>query len=226
MEMIIRMQILLFAMAAAGAVGVIGILASNLSYKRMLKNEGRFTGQKDKWLLLWQKRDQYIHRMNRFVWYPSLASTLLFAGTLVLKYVTKSRAALSPYYLYLAAGVPVVLLLLRTAMDISFREGETLDWMREYLDKSYAPLTSSVTEPAVPVKKEMTKMEKKVQERERKALEEQREKEREMQERERMLDHIAEGIRQTAATGGRFSKMLTPEETAIMKEIIQEFMNG
>ena len=44
-------------------------------------------------------------------------------------------------------------------------------------------------------------------------------------EKEEIVEHIAESIRQTAAAGSHFSRMLTPEEQEIMREIIREFMN-
>ena len=42
--------------------------------------------------------------------------------------------------------------------------------------------------------------------------------------KEEMGERIAASIRQTAATGSHFSKMLSPEEEEIMREIIREFM--
>ena len=39
-----------------------------------------------------------------------------------------------------------------------------------------------------------------------------------------IVDKITSSIRQTAASGSHFSKMLTPEEEKIMREIIREFM--
>ena len=42
---------------------------------------------------------------------------------------------------------------------------------------------------------------------------------------EEVVDKITSSIRQTAASGSHFSKMLTPEEEEIMREIIREFMN-
>ena len=43
---------------------------------------------------------------------------------------------------------------------------------------------------------------------------------------EEIVDKITRSIRQTAATGSHFSKMLSPEEEEIMREIIREFMNA
>ncbi|MDD7220110.1 MAG: hypothetical protein PUI16_09050, partial [Clostridia bacterium] len=44
-------------------------------------------------------------------------------------------------------------------------------------------------------------------------------------EQEEIIDHITDSIRQTAASGSHFSRMLTPEEEKIMREVIREFMN-
>ena len=41
---------------------------------------------------------------------------------------------------------------------------------------------------------------------------------------EELVDKITSSIKQTAASGSHFSKMLTPEEEKIMREIIREFM--
>ena len=43
-------------------------------------------------------------------------------------------------------------------------------------------------------------------------------------EKEEIVEHIADSIRQTAAAGSHFSRMLSPEEEEIMREIIREFM--
>ena len=40
-----------------------------------------------------------------------------------------------------------------------------------------------------------------------------------------MVDQIARSIRETAAAGSRFSRLLTPEEEELMREIIREFMD-
>ena len=42
--------------------------------------------------------------------------------------------------------------------------------------------------------------------------------------REEMVDQIVRSIKECAATKGRFSQMLSPEEEAIMREVIKEFM--
>ena len=42
---------------------------------------------------------------------------------------------------------------------------------------------------------------------------------------EEVVEQITASIRQTAATGSHFSRMLSQEEEEIMREIIREFMN-
>ena len=92
LEKIMDLHILLYSMAAIGAVGAIGMLATNLTYRRMLKSTGSrkagsknggITGKvnlKEKWLNLWKTRDRLWHRMNRLVWYPALISIGLHAS--------------------------------------------------------------------------------------------------------------------------------------------------
>ena len=43
---------------------------------------------------------------------------------------------------------------------------------------------------------------------------------------EDVVEKITASIRQTAATGSHFSKMLTPEEEQIMREISREFIQS
>ena len=80
LEKIMDLQILLYSMAALGTLGAIGMLTTNLTYRRMLKSTGsKNTGTKntqgagssqrislkEKWLRLWKTRDRLLHRMNR-----------------------------------------------------------------------------------------------------------------------------------------------------------------
>ena len=100
LDKIMSLHILLYCMAALGALGAIGMLATNLTYRRMLKSTGskmsgtrKNTGTgssvslKEKWLKLWRTRDRLLHRMNRFVWYPALLSTLILGCAIYLSTV-------------------------------------------------------------------------------------------------------------------------------------------
>ena len=210
LEKIMDLQILLYSMAALGTLGAIGMLTTNLTYRRMLKSTGsKNTGTKntqgagssqrislkEKWLRLWKTRDRLLHRMNRLVWYPALFSTGLLGVSFYFTTVLKIEEGLPLVYLYVGAIVPVVLLLLRQGLDFSYKEELVMNTLVDYVDelKSWVkelPETKK-TDPVL---------------------------------QEEVVDRITDSIRQTAATGSHFSKMLTPEEEKIMREIIREFM--
>ena len=100
-------------------------------------------------------------------------------------------------YLYIGAAVPVVLLLLRQALDFSYKEELVMASLADYVEQ----VRTWVEEVPVAEKPDPVL-------------------------REEMVERIASSIRQTAATGSHFSKMLSPEEEEIMREIIREFMNA
>ena len=199
LEKIMDLHILLYSMADNGAVGAIGMLATNLTYRRMLKSTGsKNTGTKntqgagssqrislkEKWLRLWKTRDRLLHRMNRLVWYPALLSTVILGCAIYFSKTLRIEEGLPLTYLYVGATVPVVLLLLRQALDFSYKEEQMRSWTEEI----------PAAKKADPVLQE------------------------------EIVDKITSSIKQTAASGSHFSKMLTPEEEKIMREIIREFM--
>ena len=108
LEKIMDLHILLYSMAAIGAVGAIGMLATNLTYRRLLKSTGSrkagsknggITGKvnlKEKWLNLWKTRDRLLHRMNRLVWYPALISIALL-GLAVIFHSSEAGGGIAPY---------------------------------------------------------------------------------------------------------------------------------
>ena len=93
-------------------------------------------------------------------------------------------------YLYIGAAVPVVLLLLRQALDFSYKEELVMASLADYVEQ-----VRTAEKPDQVLQEEI-------------------------------VDKITRSIRQTAATGSHFSKMLSPEEEEIMREIIREFMNA
>lgn len=100
-------------------------------------------------------------------------------------------------YLYIGAAVPVVLLLLRQALDFSYKEELVMASLADYVEQVRTWVEEvPVAEKTDPVLQE------------------------------EIVDKITRSIRQTAATGSHFSKMLSPEEEEIMREIIREFMNA
>lgn len=196
LEKIMNLHILLYCMAAMGALGAIGMLATHLTYRRMMKKTSHLSNLKEKWLNLWKSRDRLLHRMNRFVWYPSLLCTAFFAVSLYFTTILDREEGLPLTYLYVGAAVPVILLLLRQALDFSYKEELVMNTLADYVEKMRTWVEEiPAARKADPVLQE------------------------------EVVDKITSSIRQTAASGSHFSKMLTPEEEEIMREIIREFMN-
>ena len=195
LETIMKLNIPLYVMTSMGCIGGLGMLATNLTYRRMIRNTQRLQNLKEKWLNLWKSRDRLWHRMNRFVWYPSLFCTFLLALSVFLNSRLGHREGLPMLYLYIGAAVPVALLLLRQGLDFSYKEELVMAYLADYVEQ----VRTWVEEVPVPQKADPVLQ-------------------------EEIVDKITRSIRQTAATGSHFSKMLSPEEEEIMREIIREFM--
>lgn len=190
------LYLLLYCMAALGVLGAAGMLATNLSYRRIIRKTGRLSNLKEKWLNLWKTRDRLLHRMNRFVWYCSLLSTAVLGLAFYLTTAYDLEKGMPLIYLYIGAAVPVVLMLLRWGLDFSYKESLVMGTLSDYIEQMRTWVEEIPTkEKADPILKEQ------------------------------VVDKITASIRQTAASGSHFSKMLTPEEEEIMREIIREFMD-
>lgn len=191
-----NLHLLLYAMILSGGFGAFGMLATHLTYRRMIrKNTGIRSNLKEKWLNLWKTRDRLLNRMNRLVWYPSILCIALLGTAFFLS--TKSRIldGLPLAYVYAGAVIPAALLLLRQALDFTYKEELLMNSLVDYVEH----VRTWVEEvPAAEKLDENTK--------------------------EEIVEHIADTIRQTAAAGSHFSRMLTSEEEEIMREIIREFM--
>ena len=204
LEKIMNLQILFCIMTAAGASGAVGMLAVHLTYRRILRRTNAVTSLKEKWLNLWKTRDKLLNRMNLLVWIPSLLST----GCLVLAvwFVTRLdwTDGLPLRYLYLGTVIPVGLMILRQALDFAYREELVMNSLADYIlsvkTRREETIPSRKAEPVV----QPAKVDPVLQ--------------------EEMVEKITASIRQTAATGSHFSKMLSPEEEEIMRETIREFM--
>lgn len=195
LEKIMDLHILLYSMAALGALGAIGMFATHLTYRRMIKSTKRLSNLKEKWLNLWKSRDRLLHRMNRFVWYPALLCTGILGASLYFATILDLKEGLPLTYLYVGAVVPVALLLLRQGLDFSYKEELVMSTLADYVEQ----MRTWVEE--IPAAKKSDPI---------------------LQ--EEIVDKITSSIRQTAASGSHFSKMLSPEEEEIMREIIREFM--
>ena len=180
LEKVMELHFLLYAMMLMGGLGALGMLTTHLTYRRMIrKNTEVKSNLKEKWTNLWKTRDRLLNRMNRFVWYS--------------KDVRWDGMPLA--YLYVAAIIPTALLLLRQALDFTYREELLMNSFSDYVEHA----RTWVEEVPVPEKADEAV-------------------------KEEIVEHIADSIRQTAAAGSHFSGMLTPEEDEIMREIIREFM--
>lgn len=197
LEKIMNLHLLLYAMAGSGAAGMIGMFATHLTYRRLIKkNTGMKTNLKEKWLNLWKTRDKLLIRMNRMVWYPTLFTTILLGLSFFLTARLHPQEGLPLQYLYVGALVPFFLLILRQGLDFTYKEALLMKTLSDYVEQvrtwvEEIPVASRPDEAA----------------------------------QEEIIEHITDSIRQTAASGSHFSRMLTPEEEEIMREIIKEFMN-
>lgn len=195
LEKMMNLHILLYSMAAMGALGAIGMLATHLTYRRMIKKTSHLSNLKEKWLNLWKFRDRLLHRMNRLVWYPALLCTAMLASALYFNTALDMKEGLPLTYVYVGAAVPVILLLLRQALDFSYKEELVMSTLADYVEQMRTWVEEiPAARKADPILQE------------------------------EVVDKITASIRQTAASGSHFSKMLTPEEEEIMREIIREFM--
>lgn len=195
LEKIMNLQLLLAGMAVMGMVGTAGMCATHLTYRRRLKKTGQITSLKEKCLRMWRTRDRLLHRMNRFVWYPALLSTALFCLAVALTGVLDVQEGLPLTYLYVGAAVPVILLVLRQALDFSYQEELVFTSLTDYVEEVRAWMKEDGGQ-----------------------------KELDPEAKEEIVERITSSIRQSAAAGSHFSKMLTPQEEEIMREIIREFM--
>lgn len=218
-ETIKNMHLLLYGMAVLGTAGVLGMLTTHLSYRRMLKNtKDEKKGSKRKWPELWKIRDRLLMRMNRLVWYPSLLSIALLVTAVFLYSNGENAEGLPLLYLYLETGVLVSLLLFRQGLDFAFREEVLITSLKDYVEQAKGQMvrpqdTMEVEEDVHVVSPGALRggsSDDPVED----ALQ-----------KEAMIDHITESIRQTAAAGSHFRNMLTDEEEEIMREIIKEFMS-
>lgn len=196
LERIMNLHLLLYAMIMLGGLGVLGMLATHLTYRRLIrKNSEMKSNLKEKWINFWKTRDRLLNRMNRLVWYPSLFCTALLGMAFFMYSGNVEWDGMPLAYLYVGAIVPTVLLLLRQALDFTYKEELLMNTLSDYVEhiRTWVEEVPAAEKPDGAAK-------------------------------EAIVEHIAESIRQTAATGSHFSRMLTPEEEEIMREIIREFM--
>lgn len=205
LERIMELQLPLYAMTVLGVSGALGMLAVHLTYRRAMRKTKASMNLKEKWLNLWKTRDRLLNRMNLLVWGPSLLSLLCLGTAFFLVTRLDMKEGLPLQYIYMGTAVPVGLLLLRQALDFSYREDLVMNSLADYIlqvrsKREELPSARKAVPISAPEKPDPVLQ-------------------------EEMVERITASIRQTAATGSHFSKMLSPEEEEIMREIIREFMD-
>ncbi len=192
---IMDMQLLLYAMAGIGTLGILGLAAIRLSYKRRIQKNGELTDLKEKCLKRLSCRDELMHRMNRWVWIPSFISTLLLGLAAIISKVFLHTGTLSSLYFQMGLTVPVVLLVVRQTLDFTYKEDIIYNSMVNYIEESYRQVATIHATAAASKEQE-----------------------------DAMVDYVAGSIRESAGSNGRFGELLSPEEEEIMREVIREFM--
>lgn len=192
---IMDMHILLYAMAGVGVLGILGMAAVCLSYKRRVRKDSKSQDLKEKWLRYWGCRDERMSRMNRWVWLPSLVSTFLLCLAVVFSRVVLRTGMVSSIYIRAGLIIPLVLLVMRQALDFSYKEEHIFRSMAEYVEESCRQAANVQAMAAVSREQE-----------------------------DAMVDHVAGGIKESTGEKGRFGELLSPEEEEIMREVIREFM--
>ena len=135
-EKVMNLHLLLYAMAALGGLGAAGMLTTHLTYRRLIrKNTGIKSNLKEKWMNLWRTRDRLLNRMNRMVWYPSLFCTAFLVTAISLTATGAGQKGVPLAYLYVGAIVPAALLLLRQALDFTYKEELIMNTLSDYVEQ-------------------------------------------------------------------------------------------
>ena len=192
---IVDMHILLYAMAGMGVLGILGMAAVCLIYKRRMRKDSCMADLKEKWIKLWENRDELTQKMNRWVWVPSFVSTFLLCLAIVLSEKVLGTGMVSSEYLQAGAAVPIVLLVVRQALDFTWKQERMLSSMIDYLEAQGNKIAQIQAAAAVSQERE-----------------------------DAMVDYVAGGIKESDGGKGRFGELLSPEEEEIMREVIREFM--
>ena len=189
------MHVFFYGMIVSGAVGALEMFIVHLTYRRRLKNTSHLSNLREKWLTLWKSRDRLSRKMNRWVWYPSLFCVFFMGAQVFLASKLSMEEGVSLVYFYVGAGIPLCLLLFRQFLDFSYKEELMVDTLADYIDQGRKKQEQTAVVVEDPAIQDV------------------------------MVDQIARSIRETAAAGSRFSRLLAAEEEELMRESIREFMD-
>lgn len=195
LQKIMDMQIFLYAMTGMGTLGILGMAAIRLVYKRRIQKNSSLTDLKEKWLKYWTCRDELTHRMNRWVWIPSLISTLLLCLSVIVSKIFLRGGTVPSVYFQAGLAIPVALLIVRQTLDFTHKEDTIYNSMANYIEESCRKAAAIEASAAAS-----------------------------QEQQDAMVDYVAGGIRESSGEKGRFGELLSPEEEEIMREVIREFM--
>lgn len=230
-------NVFFYGMIAAGVLGLWCLIWSNRFYEKAIRDVKNLPEVKGSWmknvLLSYQERMQRgqkvanteafiraellnsrtlglpLHKMKRVSGYMAYCCMLLIGAAAYSVYrLDYSSDRLYPS-LFLGIGIVGGLLLLKQTLAFGDKEDMLLDGWIDYLENQESPLYEAV-ESDVGLEKPII-TESSLDENDRKQEEE-------------MIARVEAGIRQTAATESRFSKMLSPEEESVIREVIREYL--
>lgn len=212
-----------YGIIAAGILGLVSMFLTNQFYHIILKDLRRMDKPRGKWmksllseLSIREAKNQEIRNTEVFVRSKMESGHILKLGIgsleifrTVMTAVVAVFTGLAVYdtflvgtsllvrMQYLTGGIAVCvgLLLLRPLFGIEAKELRILDGLTDYIENGRT---------VVPQKAEQAAYTEPV--------------------KDSMLDQVMKGIRQTAATGSKFSGLLTEEEETILREVIREYI--
>lgn len=226
-----------YGMIAAGLLGIWSLFWANRFYERAIKELRHLPQAKDKWAQ--GIMDDYnqrtargqavvnteaflraklpegrtagvaLHRMKRVSGYMAYLCVLLIGASAYAGYTLSYPLERVYAHIFLGAGIIAALLLLKQSLGFGNKEDMVLDGWIDYLENRAAPPAAETA--AAPGKEAAApKIAASNSEQEKK--------------QEELISQVEAGIRQTAAADSRFSRLLSPEEENIMREVIREYM--
>ena len=109
--------------------------------------------------------------------------------------IVLKRGMVSSVYLQAGVVVPVVLLVMRRALDSVWKDEKLFSFIMDYLEEQSNKIAEVQAAAAVSREQE-----------------------------DAMVEYVAGGIKKSDGGRGRFGEFLSPEEEEIMREVIREFM--
>lgn len=228
-----------YGMIAAGLLGIWSLFWANRFYERAIKELRHLPQAKDKWAQ--GIMDDYnqrtargqavvnteaflraklpegrtagvaLHRMKRVSGYMAYLCVLLIGASAYAGYTLSYPLERVYAHIFLGAGIIAALLLLKQSLGFGNKEDMVLDGWIDYLENRAAPPAAETA--AAPGKEAAApKIAASNSEQEKK--------------QEELISQVEAGIRQTAAADSRFSRLLSPEEENIMREVIREYMTS